>query len=776
MATKNVQAERSEQSLQRYVTAVMVTGALLLIYAVATLPIHQLDWRAGVLAIFTVGIASRVLLRIPSFKAHIAISDIFIYLTLLMFGGEAAIILAAADTFASAWRFCNKYRTILFNTAALVISTSAVYLVLFALGLYSEPQLHGYPPYFQDFLLVLCLMALTQFSVNTALAGYYDVLNEGVSFRENWKKKYLWSFLTYIIGAIGAGMLVQLVDYIGFGVALLAFPILILIYMTYRMYLTNVEMSVLQAEKAEDYARQIEERSAALRESEERFRSAFNYAPIGIGLVSPTGQWVKVNHALCHILGYSEMEMLKSDFQSVIYPDDLPQALMKVNALLTGHTRNEQLEQRYLHKSGRMVWVSWSVSLVGETNSEHSNLIFQLQNITEKKLAQEKLHHDATHDPLTELPNRSFFMEKLAAAISRSAADPNYKVSVLFIDLDRFKYVNDSLGHLFGDRMLVAISERLRDCMRPTDTVARLGGDEFTVLVEGFFDQSEVVGIAERIQSKFKIPFELNGHQIYSSASIGILNANEGHHTPEDVMRDADTAMYQAKRAGKARHEIFNPKMHTAAKESLRLETDLRSAIHRGELKVLYQPIYRLADMQVVGIESLARWEHPQLGSISPERFIPLAEEIGWIDALGDCILRKATEEIAPIIAVSSNSREFKLSVNLSSSQFGRSELQSLLYSLAGNISRNRRILTLAGNFVDFVNVDNAALGCLYIQISNLQQPQQDIFYIFTDIARLGEGSSISDCKGNIQHLSQRLGQQSFAAAGWSNQQNVGFL
>src|SRR5436190_3275180 len=347
------------------------------------------------------------------------------------------------------------------------------------------------------------------------------------------------------------------------------------------MYLKNVDISVKQAEQAEQYAKILESKSEALRESEERFRRAFDYAPIGIALVSPKGVWLKVNQALTDILGYSDKDFLATDFQSMTVADDLDMTLRKVDALLSGRVANQQLEMRYRHKTGRTVWTSFSVSATSDFASGQPNLIFQIQDITHRKLADQQLQHEATHDALTGLPNRPFFMGRLAAALYKREDNPDHRVSILFIDLDRFKYVNDSLGHLIGDELLKGIASRLRECLRPSDLVARLGGDEFTILVEGSYDPNEVTRIAERIQQKFSIAFDLDGHEVYSSASIGILHASEQHLSSEDMMRDADTAMYQAKRAGKARHEIFDEKMHRDAREILRLETDLRRAVER---------------------------------------------------------------------------------------------------------------------------------------------------------------------------------------------------
>ncbi|MBK6724733.1 MAG: EAL domain-containing protein [Acidobacteria bacterium] len=224
---------------------------------------------------------------------------------------------------------------------------------------------------------------------------------------------------------------------------------------------------------------------------------------------------------------------------------------------------------------------------------------------------------------------------------------------------------------MIGDDLLKEIAVRLLDCMRPSDIVARLGGDEFTILVEGKYDEVEVTRIADRIQKKFSIAFDLRGHEVYSSASIGILHASDKHLASEDVMRDADTAMYQAKRAGKARHEVFDENMHKAAKEILRLETDLRRAVERGEIKVFYQPIYTLATGEIESFESLARWDHPEFGNISPSKFIPLAEEIGLIDRLCEQVLTRACTEIGSL----SDDRRFGVSVNLSCRQFSQTSL-----------------------------------------------------------------------------------------------------
>lgn len=664
----------SQKATRLYMLIVIALGISVALAAVFNLPAVRLDLNFFILAACTIGLGSRILIKIPRFKSHIAVSDTFIFLTMLLYGGEAAIVLAAVEAFFSARRFCNIWSTICFNVAVLALSTASAFIALNAFGLTSADQLRAHDGYIQDFFTALALIALTQFSVNTLLAAGYDSIKRSMPLWQTWKEKYVWTIFTYVIGSASAGLLVYLVDRVGFGAVVLSIPIIILVFVAYRVYLENLEMSATQAEQAEEYAEELKVRSVALEESEQRFKSAFNYAPIGIALVAPDGRCLRANRALSNILGFTAEEFQELDFQSLIYPRDLRDALSQIRNVTRGKKPSCQMEQRFLDKKGRIVWASWSLSAAGDIVSG-SNLIFQLQDITAKKEAEAKLHHEANHDALTGLPNRMYFTQRLASALAKRVTEPKYHVSVLFIDLDRFKYVNDSLGHVAGDQLLVAIAGRLRDSMRPPDIVARLGGDEFVILVEGRFYNEEVTQIAERIQRQFRKPFTVSGREVYSSASIGILHASENHLTSEDMMRDADTAMYQAKRAGKARHEIFDDTMHAAAKETLQLETDLRRAIENGDLDVLYQPIFQLADETVIGVESLARWNHPELGHISPDRFIALAEEIGWIDSLGELILRKASSEMSAIFSDPARRSNFKLSVNLSSKQFGRSDL-----------------------------------------------------------------------------------------------------
>jgi len=276
---------------------------------------------------------------------------------------------------------------------------------------------------------------------------------------------------------------------------------------------------------------------------------------------------------------------------------------------------------------------------------------------------------------LTGLSNRALFTNSLGQAIQQVKRHKENLFAVLFLDLDRFKVINDSLGHLIGDQFLIAIASRLEACLRPMDTIARLGGDEFTILLEGIKDVSDVVRTAERIQEELNLPFELDGQEVFTTASIGIALSTIGYHRPEDLLRDADAAMYRAKALGKARYEIFNTDMYATAMTRLQLETDLRRAIERQEFRVYYQPIVAIATGKISGFEALLRWQHPERGLVSPANFIPMAEETGLIVPIGYWVLRQACRQMQAWLGHYLTNLPLQISVNLSLKQFSQPDL-----------------------------------------------------------------------------------------------------
>jgi diguanylate cyclase (GGDEF)-like protein/PAS domain S-box-containing protein len=296
--------------------------------------------------------------------------------------------------------------------------------------------------------------------------------------------------------------------------------------------------------------------------------------------------------------------------------------------------------------------------------------VWSFSDITEHKRYELELARQASHDSLTNLPNRLLFMDRLKRALSRSAYGKQHMTALLFLDLDRFKVINDSLGHEHGDRMLIELAQRLRACIRPGDTAARFGGDEFTILLEDISSVNEATRVAERVEDYLQTPFALGGHEIFSTASIGIVISAGSEDRAEVLLRHADVAMYRAKSRGGGQYEVFDSKMSSQALDRLQLEIDLRQALRRDQMRVLYQPQVEARSGQITGFEALLRWEHPLRGTISPVEFIPIAEETGMILSLGQWVLREACLQARKWQTEVTHDPPLEISVNLSAKQF----------------------------------------------------------------------------------------------------------
>jgi diguanylate cyclase (GGDEF)-like protein len=597
---------------------VIGAGAVACVYSAYTLPKERIDIYFPLLAIVTAVIGSRIAIKIPQINVNITVDDTFIFVALLLYGPDAAVLLGAMAGICSGLRISKKFRTVAFGSAALAC---AVFVTGAALRAVFGTSLNLFDWGAPVAIIGLSLMGLVQYLVHTGLGATASALRSNDSVWRTWTRNFLWISISYFAGAAGAGLVVSSVGSTRLWALLVSIPIIIIVYFSYDRYMREVKASVRQAEDAERARAEIE------------------------------------------------------------------------------HERAEQAERHVL---------------------ELNNYIAEQDRIS-RVLEETKDHfrHAAFHDSLTGLPNRAMFTELLKAEIETSKRATNHLFAVLFLDLDRFKYINDSLGHTYGDLLLVAFAERLERTLRPVDTLARFGGDEFAILLSGISDTTDAVRVAERIHEELMEPFTLDRNSAFASSSIGIALSSSGYDRPEDILRDADTAMYRAKENGKARYEMFDHTMHARAVFRLQLESDLRQAVEHKEFLIHYQPIISLETGRLSGFEALIRWNHPRQGMISPGDFVPVAEETGLIVPIGQWVLEESCARIREWQVASPSHRSLSLSVNLSARQVAQPNLLELIKTALEKSQLNPHCLKL--EITESVVMENAeAAAQMFKQLRSL--------------------------------------------------------
>src|SRR6266511_1477412 len=453
-------------------------------------------------------------------------------------------------------------------------------------------------------------------------------------------------------------------------------------------YLIKGQIDASLLERSIRYSLEHTRSVRALRESEERYQRLVELSPDAI-IVHVEGRIVFINSAGVKLLGATN----RAELISLPVSRFVPQNIRPDNGKRVAKFQPIFVEQKLRRLDGSLL--DAEVAVVSFTYQEGPAVQVVARDISARKEAEERLLHEAFHDPLTDLANRALFLEHLKLAVERAKRPKGYLFAVLFLDLDRFKNINDSLGHTIGDQLLRAVARRLEKCLRQIDIVARFGGDEFAVLLDGIEDSSDAVRVAERIQRELRTPLSLGGHEVFISASIGIALSGRRYEHTEEIVRDADTAMYRAKALGKARHEIFDTEMHARAVAVLQLETDLRRAIERKEFCIHYQPIVSLADDKLHGFEALVRWRHPDRGLIAPKEFIAVAEETGAIVPLGRWVLREACRQMSQWHQRFPVAEGLILSVNMSGKQFAQPDLFQQVQRILGETGFNPRRLQL---------------------------------------------------------------------------------
>jgi diguanylate cyclase (GGDEF)-like protein len=601
-----------------YMWSIVAAGTALVLYSAVTLPAGIVDGYFLLLTLITAVIGSRIAIRIPRINVNITVDDTFVFIALMLYGGQAAVILGAMAGICSALRISRKVRTVAFGSGALACAVFATATVLkFTFGSTTDLLNSGA----SLAIIALCLMGLVQYLVHTGIGATASALRANESVWYMWSRNFLWMSISYFAGAAGAGFIVNSLGTTRFWAFLICIPIIIIVYFSYDRYMREVKASARHAEEAERARAELE------------------------------------------------------------------------------HQRAEQAE-KHVAELNNYIAEQERISRVLEETKEH-------------------FRHAAFHDSLTGLPNRAMFTELLKAEIENAQRHGEHMFAVLFLDLDRFKNINDSLGHTHGDLLLVAFAERLERTLRPIDTLARFGGDEFAILLSGMGDATDAVRVAQRIQDELSQPFVLDKNSAFATASIGIALSSSGYDRADDILRDADIAMYRAKENGKARYEVFDHGMHARAVSRLQLESDLRQAIEQKEFCVYYQPIVSLQTGRLAGFEALVRWNHPRRGLVSPADFIPVAEETGLIVPIGEWVLNEACARVRQWQIESPSHHSLSLSVNLSARQVAQPDLLNRIKEAVENSKLNPHCLKL--EITESVVMENAeAAAQMFKQLRSL--------------------------------------------------------
>ena len=479
---------------------------------------------------------------------------------------------------------------------------------------------------------------------------------------------------------------------------------------------------------------QIEEQLRQLAAAVEHAEDAIVITSIDLTPPGPT--IVFANRAFTKMTGYTAAEVIGESPRILQGPKTDRTLLNRLRQTLDeGHVfYGETINYR---KDGTEFYNEWHIEPIRNPKGEITHYLAIQRDITQRKQTEAQLVYAAFHDGLTDLPNRAFFMNRLRESVEKAKECPDYKFAVLFLDLDRFKVINDSLGHQAGDELLEAIAHQLKVCVQPGDTVARLGGDEFGILLDNLQDMSRVSSIANRLQKQLRKPIKIDGYEVFTTASIGIALSMLGYDYPEDMLRDADIAMYRAKALGKAQYVVFSKAMHDQAVVRLQMETDLRQGIKRQELLLHYQPIVSLTTGHITGFEALVRWQHSTRGLVSPADFIPLAEETGLILPMGEWVLLEACNQLRVWQQQFADHLPLFMSVNVSGKQFVQLDLVEKIDKILTETKCDRKGLKLEITESGIIDNEEAIAMLEYLRALGIELSIDDFGTGYSSLSRL---------------------------------------
>jgi len=654
-------------------TMVLLGAAALLsaILQVAAKPAsHVWQILAGALV---ASVAGMFPVKVPRSKSAFAAGEVYIFLVLAVFGPAAAVVAAATESAVGVFRASKRWTSRLASPAMAAIAMT-VCGYGYQMGLDVVRSL-GVPGAGALVVLLMLMGAAYSFAISTLISTIFKLKFDQPLTLTSWFADWGWVGLSYVAFAALAGLLFLSYEQFGATVLVVSVPMLGLFLAALHYFFAQQEAAererAARVEAVERESAQSAQHMRELEQSEKRFHSAFTHAAIGMALVATNGHVLQVNRALAALLGRDSTAIAGREFQDFLFGEDAGLLQDQLARVVAREVEAFSVEVRCRHQNGREIWASLHCAFFAEAGTAEPCLIFQVHDITARRRAEGRLQHIAYHDGLTNLANRSRFHECLQAALDRHREEPSRHFAVMYLDFDRFKLINDSLGHGAGDEFLVKVARRIQEHVRPSDVVARLGGDEFAILSEHVGNTHQAVTLAERLQVVLRKPLQVGGKEITTSASIGITFSDVGYHTPAEVLRDADLAMYKAKARGKAQYALFDTSLHQQATEQLSLEADLRHAIETDQLSLVFQPIFELGTRRIVWFEALARWNHPERGPIAPSIFIPLAEECNLIESISRWVTEQACAQLASWHAQFPAMAHLGVHINATSRDFG---------------------------------------------------------------------------------------------------------
>ncbi|HRD96746.1 MAG TPA: EAL domain-containing protein [Rubrivivax sp.] len=688
--------------------AIMLAGALAGGWALWQLTSMPADSAPAVLlAVCLAALGSLSATKLPRSAYTFTVSEVFVLAALATLGPAVAVVATGVESTIATRRNSKRLSSRLSSPAA---SMAAIW-VGGHLYLAARDVLVRWGQSLEvASLAALCGVALVPFLLSTLPLMAMMALKRREPMRpRQWLADSSGLALIYLGSAFVAGLVHLNALRFGAAVIVISAGVALGLVALLRLNLSRQEAERLAQEVRVSGA----QREAAL--SQQRFMAAFTHAAIGMAIVRHEGHILQVNQALCSLVARTGAELVGRPFCQLLHEGDAALFQRQARAVLDAPDEAFSMEVRTLGAGGTECWVSVHCSRYEDPGGNGHCLIYQLHDITSRHLAESRLHHIAYHDGLTDLANRNYFHERLEVAVERTRLDAEQRFAVLFLDLDRFKMVNDSLGHMAGNQLLHEVAQRLRACVRPIDLVARLGGDEFAILLESLHDPESGLRLAHRVLDVLSQPLSINGTEVVPGASVGITFSDLGYRTVDEVLRDADLAMYEAKAGGRGRVALFDSSMHEKVAEKLALESDLRHAIGDGQLSVNFQPLFELEPYRLNGFEALARWVHPQRGPVSPAVFIALAEESGHIEALTDWIISHAVGQLATWRRLHPQAGSLGMHVNISGRDLAR----------AGLVSHVRQVLEaceVPASALTLEITETTLMGRLDVALQNMGQ------------------------------------------------------